>query len=169
MTRTSAAIGSAIFFLVAPCIVAGLVPWWISHWRLEAPSPGYRPVGILGAVIATAGLLLLLDSFVRFAVEGLGTPAPIAPTRHLVIRGAYRFVRNPMYVGVLALIFGQALLFASLALAVYGLLVWLAVHLFVVFYEEPTLRGTFGAEYDAFTAEVPRWIPRLRPLPRPQA
>ena len=99
----------------------------------------------------------------RFAIEGLGTPAPIAPTRHLVVTGFYRHVRNPMYVAVLAVILGQALLFANARLLAYGAAFWLACHLFVVFYEEPTLRRSFGADYDAFRANVPRWIPRLRP------
>ena len=106
----------------------------------------------------------MLDSFYRFAIQGLGTPAPVLPTKHLVVTGLYRHVRNPMYVGVASTIFGQALLFASKALVIYGALVWLAFHLFVFFYEEPTLQATFGDEYKTFREEVPRWIPRLRPF-----
>jgi protein-S-isoprenylcysteine O-methyltransferase Ste14 len=101
-----------------------------------------------------AGLPVLLDSFARFAV---------LPTRHLVVSGLYRYVRNPMYVAVTSLILGQALLFGSLRVLEYGLAVWLAFHLFVLSYEEPTLRGTFGPEYQQFCANVPRWIPRLKP------
>jgi protein-S-isoprenylcysteine O-methyltransferase Ste14 len=112
---------------------------------------------ILGA------LAVLLESFARFAWKGLGTPAPVFPTRHLVVSGLYRFVRNPMYVAVVSAILGQALLFASLPLAGYGALVWGLFHTFVVLYEEPTLRKTFGAEYESFRAHVPRWIPRLTP------
>lgn len=105
---------------------------------------------------------MLLDSFLRFALQGLGTPAPILPTKHLVVTGLYRYVRNPMYVGVTATILGQALLFGNIQLLEYGLFVWLAFHLFVLGYEEPTLRSSFGEEYREFCANVPRWVPRLK-------
>ena len=105
---------------------------------------------------------MLLDSFARFALQGLGTPAPVAPPKHLVVTGLYRRVRNPMYVGVLAAVSGQALLFGSVRLLEYALLLGLAVHSFVFFYEEPTLRKQFGEEYERYRASVPRWIPRLR-------
>jgi protein-S-isoprenylcysteine O-methyltransferase Ste14 len=104
-----------------------------------------------------------VGSFARFALQGLGTPAPIAPTRDLVVTGLYRFVRNPMYLAVSAVILGQALVLGDWRLVVYGGVFWLACHLFVVNYEEPTLQRTFGAEYEAFRANVPRWIPRLTP------
>jgi len=106
---------------------------------------------------------VLLDSFRRFAVEGLGTPAPIAPTQRLVVSGFYRYVRNPMYVAVASVIFGQGLLFGSVAVLEYGVAVWLAFYLFVLLYEESVLRARYGEEYDIFVAEVPRWLPRLRP------
>jgi protein-S-isoprenylcysteine O-methyltransferase Ste14 len=104
-----------------------------------------------------------VTAFAQFALEGRGTPAPVAPTANLVVKGLYRYVRNPMYVAVLAIILGQALLFASLAVLAYGALVLLAVHLFVVAYEEPTLHDTYGAQYDAYGRGVRRWIPRLTP------
>ena len=107
--------------------------------------------------------MLLIETFARFALQGRGTPAPLYPTKTLVITGSYRFVRNPMYVAVLSLIFGQALLFGNVAVLVYGLAMWLIVHLFVLGYEEPTLSGTFGAQYDAYREGVRRWIPRLTP------
>lgn len=116
-------------------------------------------------VLVLLGAAIVLDSFVRFAIEGLGTPAPVLPTKHLVVTGLYRHVRNPMYVGVASAIFGQALLFGSKQLLIYGALVWLAFHLFVCFYEEPKLRKRFGEEYETFCHEVPRWIPRLRRAP----
>jgi protein-S-isoprenylcysteine O-methyltransferase Ste14 len=112
-----------------------------------------------------AGLPVLLDSFARFAVEGLGTPAPVFPASHLVVTGWYRYVRNPMYVAVLSVIVGQALIFGSVALLEYGSLAWLLAHVFVLAYEEPTLRGTFGEEYQIYRTNVPRWIPRLTPWP----
>ncbi|HLK19588.1 MAG TPA: isoprenylcysteine carboxylmethyltransferase family protein [Bryobacteraceae bacterium] len=160
MRRISAIFGSAIFFVLAPCTVAGLIPWWLSHWRLE---PGWMPVRILGAVLILAGLPILLDSFARFAIQGLGTPAPVFPTKHLVVTGWYRYVRNPMYVAVVSIILGQALLFANVPVLEYGAAAWLIMHLFVIAYEEPTMRATFGDEYREFSANVPRWIPRLRP------
>ena len=132
---------------------------------MSPPLLGFIAFRALGALLICAGFPVLLDSFYRFAMEGLGTPAPVAPPTHLVIGGLYRYVRNPMYVGVGAAIFGQALMFGSKELLLYGGLVWLAFHLFIYFYEEPTLRKTFGEEYDVFCREVPRWIPRSRRAP----
>jgi protein-S-isoprenylcysteine O-methyltransferase Ste14 len=162
MRRAFAILGSALFLVLAPGTVAGLVPWWISRWRLQ-PMPWWLPLRVVGAALVTAGALILLDSFTRFAIKGLGTPAPIFPTRHLVITGPYRYVRNPMYVAVVAVITGQGLIFANARLLAYSALVWLCFHLFVVGYEEPTLRATFGSEYEDFYRKVSRWIPRLAP------
>jgi protein-S-isoprenylcysteine O-methyltransferase Ste14 len=149
--------------VIAPASVAVLLPWWISRWRLQTPLWGLRPVRVVGVLLIAAGLPVLLDSFARFALQGLGTPAPIFPTRHLVVSGLYRYVRNPMYVAVVSLIVGQGLLLGNLRVLGYGLVVWLACHVFVLLYEEPMLRSTFGVEYDAFRANVPRWIPHLLP------
>jgi protein-S-isoprenylcysteine O-methyltransferase Ste14 len=162
MRRTSAILGSIIFFLLAPGVVAGVVPWWITRWQFRPPILGIAVFRVLGVILIVAGIPALLDSFARFALQGLGTPAPVLPTRHLVVTGFYRHVRNPMYVGVAAVIFGQGLLFGSLQLLAYGLAVVLAFHLFVVLYEEPTLTRTFGDEYREFRDNVPRWIPRLK-------
>jgi protein-S-isoprenylcysteine O-methyltransferase Ste14 len=156
-----AILGSVLFFLVAPGVVAGLIPWWITRWAFQPPFLYLEGTRALGVVLIIVGLPCTVDSFARFALEGLGTPAPIAPPRRLVVTGLYRHVRNPMYVGVVAVILGQALLFADLRLLAYGALVWTCFHLFVLAYEEPTLRGMFGDEYELFRAHVPRWIPRL--------
>jgi protein-S-isoprenylcysteine O-methyltransferase Ste14 len=161
--RMFAVLGSALFFVVAPGTVAGLVPWWVSRWRVEAPVSGWLPLRVVGGLLVAAGIGVLLDSFARFAMKGLGTPAPVFPTRHLVITGLYRYVRNPMYVAVAAVILGQGLIFGNVRVLAYGGLVWLCFHLFVVVYEEPILRATFGSEYEAFCGRVPRWIPRLSP------
>jgi protein-S-isoprenylcysteine O-methyltransferase Ste14 len=163
MRRVLAVLGSALFLVIAPGGVAGLVPWWISRWRMQAPLLGLPPIRFAGGLLIAAGLPVLLDSFARFALKGLGTPAPVFPTRHLVVSGLYHHVRNPMYVAVVSLIFGQGLLLGNLRVIEYGFSVWLAFHLFVLLYEEPTLRSTFGDEYKVFCANVPRWIPRLRP------
>ena len=159
--KVAAIVGSAVFLIIAPGFVAGLVPWWISHWRLQPAFFGLRPLRFAGGVLITIGTAGLLDSFLRFAVQGLGTPAPVFPTRQLVVTGLYRHVRNPMYTAVVSVIVGQALIFGNARLLEYGVLVWLLCHLFVLVYEEPILKASFGAEYEVFCAEVPRWIPRL--------
>ena len=107
-----------------------------------------------------AGLAVLLDSFARFALRGRGTPAPVLPPTHLVVSGLYRYVRNPMYVAVLALVAGQGLLLGDVRVAAWGALLLVGFHLFVVGYEEPALRRAFGAEYERYCAGVRRWIPR---------
>lgn len=153
--------GSAVFLIVAPGFVAGLAPWWISRWRLEAPFFGMPIFRFAGGPLIALGVIALLDSFIRFAVQGVGTPAPVFPTRHLVVTGLYRYVRNPMYVAVVSVIFGQALILENVTLLEYGALVWLLFQLFVLGYEEPALRASFGSEYKLFCTQVPRWIPRL--------
>ena len=163
LRKLSAIAVSAAFLVIAPGFVAGLAPWWISHWRIAAPFFGMPVFRIAGGLLIALGAIGLLDSFGRFALQGLGTPAPPFPTRHLVVTGLYRYVRNPMYVGVAAAILGQGLLFGNVQVLEYGALVWLLFHLFVLLYEEPTLRHTYGAEYEAFCFAVPRWIPRLTP------
>jgi protein-S-isoprenylcysteine O-methyltransferase Ste14 len=123
---------------------------------------------VLGGVLIAAGLAVLLEAFARFALEGIGTPAPVAPTERLVVGGAYRYVRNPMYVAVAALIVGQALLLGQPALFAYAAVFAAAVAAFVYGYEEPTLSARYGPEYDAYRAAVPAWRPRLRPWDPPR-
>jgi protein-S-isoprenylcysteine O-methyltransferase Ste14 len=126
--RISAIAGTGVFLLLAPGTVAGLVPWWITRWRMQPPLLGFSGFRVIGAVMIAAGIAVVLDSFARFALQGLGTPAPILPTRHLVVSGLYQYVRNPMYVGVLAIILGQGLLLGDGRLFAYGVLLWLGVH-----------------------------------------
>jgi len=164
MKRASAIVGSAIFLVVAPGTLAVYLPWTICRWRLASPLLGFFPFRIIGVLMITAGLPILLDSFTRFAIQGMGTPAPVAAPRHLVVTGLYRHVRNPMYVAVSLLIFGQGLLFGSVSVLELGVVVWLGFFAFVVFYEEPVLRQKFAKEYEEFCARVPRWIPRLKPI-----
>lgn len=161
MSKASATSGSGVFLVIAPDVVAGLVPWWVSHWQLETPFLGIALLLPVGGVLITLGIIGLLDSFIRFAMQGVGTPAPLFPTRHLVITGLYRYVRNPMYLGVVSTILGQGLLLGNATLLGYGVVVWLLFHVFVLAYEEPTLRASFGSEYKMFCEEVPRWIPRF--------
>jgi protein-S-isoprenylcysteine O-methyltransferase Ste14 len=151
--------GSALFFVVAPGVVAGGVPWLVTGYR----DPAAPVAVVLGTMLVAAGLAALVACFVRFVREGRGTPAPVAPTRELVVGGLYRWVRNPMYLAVGAIILGQAVIFDS-----GGVLAWLAIFAvavvtFVTAYEEPTLRETYGDAYDAYRAAVPGWWPRLTP------
>jgi protein-S-isoprenylcysteine O-methyltransferase Ste14 len=161
--RLGAILGSIVFLFVAPGIVAGAIPWGLSRWQMGPPLLSFEPLRWLGVLLLLFGGVLLAETFSRFALQGLGTPAPIAPTKTLVVTGSYRFVRNPMYVAVISLILGQGLLFGNVAVLVYGLIVWLTVHFFVLGYEEPTLSGSYGEQYDRYRANVRRWIPRLTP------
>lgn len=161
--RTSAIVGTAVFLLLAPGTVAGLIPWWISRWHLRPPLLGFTFFRVIGVLLMATGIAVVFEAFARFALEGVGTPAPVLPTRHLVVNGSYRFVRNPMYVAVTALILGQALFLGDVHLLEYAIFPWLAANFFVLSYEEPTLRRSFGAEYENYCAHVPRWIPRLTP------
>jgi protein-S-isoprenylcysteine O-methyltransferase Ste14 len=162
-TVAGALVGSLVFFWIAPASVAGLGPYLVSGWRMEPPFLDFPLTRLAGVCIVAAGLTALVECFLRFAIRGLGTPAPIAPPERLVVSGLYRYVRNPMYVAILALVLGQALLFGNVALVEYAAIVWVLFHLFVVAYEEPVLRGQFGATYDDYRSHVPRWLPRVRP------
>jgi protein-S-isoprenylcysteine O-methyltransferase Ste14 len=163
MRTGNAAIGSFVFLVLAPGVVAGLVPWWLTGWHVQRSSPYYLPLHVAGVLLVVAGVVALLHAFVRFVVEGLGTPAPVIPTENLVVGGLYRYVRNPMYLAVGAIIVGQALVFGQLILLAYAASFLLAVVSFVHFYEEPTLRRRFGKEYEAYRSAVPGWWPRRHP------
>ena len=161
MQRPAAIIGSAIFLVIAPGTLAVYVPWYLTHWDF---APALFPAArALGAALIVAGLPILLDSFARFALQGLGTPAPVMPPERLVVTGFYRYVRNPMYVAVTALIAGQGLLFGSITVLKYGAILWAGFFLFVVAYEEPVLGEQFGDEYKRYRANVRRWLPRISP------
>jgi protein-S-isoprenylcysteine O-methyltransferase Ste14 len=159
MRRLGPALGSALFFVVAPGVAAGLVPWLLTGWDSSDP-----PVWIaaVGGLLTAGGALVLLHSFARFVVEGRGTPAPVAPTERLVVGGLYRHVRNPMYVAVTAAIAGQAMLLARPWLLAYAAVFWCVTAAFVRLYEEPTLSSRYGEEYAAYRRAVPAWLPRLR-------
>lgn len=162
-SRLVPVLGSAVFLVVAPGTVAGYIPYRLTGWRFGPPLLGTPATRAVGAVLAAFGAALLLECFARFALHGRGTPAPVYPTERLVVTGAYRIVRNPMYVGVTSAILGQALLFGHETLLLYGLGVAAMFHAFVLLYEEPTLRARYGAEYDRYRENVRRWIPRARP------
>jgi len=158
--RLRAAAGSLLFLVVEPGVVAGVVPWALTGWKVAHPP---LIIAVVGYVILVVGVAVLLHAFVRFVVEGVGTPAPVAPTRHLVIGGLYRYVRNPMYIAVALTILGQAMVLGRPVLLVYALVFGVAVGSFVHLYEQPTLTSQFGAEYEAYREAVPAWLPRRRP------
>ena len=160
MRRSTAAIGSAAFFVVAPGTVVGLIPWLMTRWELPDSTAVWRIV--LGVLLIVAGLMPAVHAFVQFAKAG-GTPMPLAPPERLVVNGFNRYVRNPMYVGLLTAILGQALLFGSLGLVLYAVIVWIITASFVRWYEEPTLSHRYGTEYEEYRRNVPAWLPRWRP------
>jgi protein-S-isoprenylcysteine O-methyltransferase Ste14 len=162
VTRARAAAGSLVFLLLAPGLTAGLVPWLLTGWSVDE-SFAWPPLQLLGALLVLAGTAVLLHAFARFVVEGLGTPAPVAPPEQLVVGGLYRYVRNPMYVAVASAIIGQALLLGRPVLLAYAALFMTVVAAFVRWYEEPALTHRFGEEYAAYRQAVPAWHPRLHP------
>jgi protein-S-isoprenylcysteine O-methyltransferase Ste14 len=159
VTKLRAALGSILFLAVAPGVVAGVIPYSLTRWESSDPPV---PLVVIGAILVVVGTAVLLRAFARFAFEGVGTPAPVAPTERLVIGGAYRYVRNPMYLAVGSVILGQALLLGRAVLLAYLAVFGLAVEAFVRLYEEPTLAGRYGDEYQRYREDVPRWLPQFR-------
>jgi protein-S-isoprenylcysteine O-methyltransferase Ste14 len=162
MRQSTAAIGTAAFFVVAPGTFVGVIPWLMTGWEIREPLPYWLPARIVGVTLICVGLIPPVHAFVQFARAG-GTPMPIAPTRHLVVSGFNRYVRNPMYVGLLTVILGEALLFGQGILLLYAVVAWAVTAAFVHWYEEPTLARQFGAEYETYRRAVPAWRPRLHP------
>jgi protein-S-isoprenylcysteine O-methyltransferase Ste14 len=161
MTRRGAAVGSFLFVVGMPGVVAGLIPYWITGGWVGSGAPFALQVG--GAAMLAIGLGVLAHTVIRFVVEGLGTPFPAAPTKNLVVGGLYRYVRNPMYLAVIAIILGQSAMLGSLSLLVYAVIVWIIVASFVQFYEEPTLSREYGEQYATYRRAVGAWWPRATP------
>lgn len=157
MTKLRAAAGSFVFLVLAPGTMAVLIPYWLTGWESGDP---WLPAQIAGVALIAAGAGFLLHAFGRFVIEGLGTPAPVAPTEHLVVTGIYRHVRNPMYLAVTATILGQWLLLGRPVLLAYALVFVVITYAFVRGYEEPTLHARYGEEYERYRAAVPGWWPR---------
>lgn len=157
---------SLLWTILFPGFFAGYVPWrFFGLDRVELDD--LRATDALGLIGIGLGALLLAASVLEFARRGRGTLSPVDPPRHLVVRGLYRYVRNPMYLSVTMIVLGEVLLSRSLALAAYWAIWFLAVNLFVLGYEEPTLRRQFGASYDEYCRRVGRWIPTIRPRETP--
>ncbi len=151
-----------LFTLLEPVPVTVLVPWLLMSTGLRRFSADVGALRWVGLALGTLGVLIYAWTAGTFTFVGRGTPAPFDAPKELVATGLHRWVRNPMYMGVLAVVAGESLWFGSAALAVYAALLGVGFHLFVVLYEEPTLRRTFGASYELYCRSVPRWIPRVR-------
>jgi protein-S-isoprenylcysteine O-methyltransferase Ste14 len=147
-----------LFTVLVPGFIAGWVPW--VYLLRRAPLPAIRPwPHLLAAPLLLAGVLVYAACVWQFATTGRGTPAPIDPPKKLVVRGLYRWVRNPMYLGVLLLVLGEVVLYRHLTLLLYLVFLASALQLFVVAYEEPVLRRRYGAIYSDYCNSVNRWMP----------
>jgi protein-S-isoprenylcysteine O-methyltransferase Ste14 len=153
---------SLLWTIILPGFFAGYLPWrYFGLGRAMFDLSG--PVQVAGHALMALGAALLAICVFEFARSGRGTLSPMDPPRHLVVRGLYRHVRNPMYLSVTTLVLGEFVVTRSLGLAVYWVIWFGITNLFVIGYEEPTLRRQFGESYDAYRRQVPRWIPRIRP------
>ena len=155
------ALRSILWAALLPGLFAGYVPWrffGLAHVPLDLRNP----VHILGLLAIAIGGGLLATCIWEFARSGRGTLAPVDPPRELVVRGLYRYVRNPMYLSVTVIVLGEFLLTGSRALLVYWAIWFFVVNVWVIAYEEPTLRRRFGASYERYTQEVGRWLPSRR-------
>jgi protein-S-isoprenylcysteine O-methyltransferase Ste14 len=163
MASTRRGVIVSLLFIVfgGPGFVLVYIPYWLTRFRVPVGEPLWQIV--LAAALIAAGTAPLFESMKRFVIVGRGTLVPAVPTERLVVSGFYRRVRNPMYTGLLVVLAGEAILFESRDLVLYIAAIWLGTHLFVCFYEEPTLTRRYGVEYLRFKKHVPRWIPRLRP------
>jgi protein-S-isoprenylcysteine O-methyltransferase Ste14 len=161
--RRRAALGSTVFLLVGPGTVVGVVPWLLTGWKASEPVPGGTAARVAGAGLIGAGAVTLISAFGRFVREGLGTPVPVAAPTELVVGGLYRHVRNPMYLALFASVVGQGMVLGSGRVLGYAAGLALPVVAFVRLHEEPVLRRRFGEQYAQYCANVPRWVPRLRP------
>lgn len=162
-----AALGSLLFFVIAPGTLAVYLPGLITGWRLKPAFFGLEALRVVGAAFVFLGLMAVVESFARFVWKGLGTPAPVAPPIRLVVTGFYRRVRNPIYAGLIAIITGEALVLGDERMLVYAAILWLFFHVWVLVIEEPGLSLSFGDEFATFKANVPRWLPRLTPWAGP--
>ena len=153
------ALRSLLFLIIAPGMVAGYIPLALLR---KGPQLEMGIFAYLAFPLWIIGGLILLWSFWNFLVQGRGTPAPMDPPKELVAVGFYRYIRNPMYVGIILILIGHFLWFKFWWLLAYAAFAFLATHLFVTLYEEPTLKRKFGVAYGNYLKRVPRWIPRLR-------
>jgi len=155
-------LGTLLFVAVLPGTVMLYLPWALTGFQPQEPLLGTSLTRVAGGLLLVAAIPLFLEFLWRFVEEGHGTPAPVAPPERLVVGGTFRRVRNPGYVAAVGILLGEALLLGNVVLLAYAAGIWLMFHLFVLVYEEPTLRRQFGEEYEAYCRSVPRWLPRLK-------
>ena len=147
-----------VFTLLQPGLVAGVIPYYILGGdlsRLQRPSPLQLYAGL---AILLIGLAIMLRCILQFALQGKGTLSPVDPTKRLVVRGLYKYSRNPMYVGVMLILIGEAIMAQSVPLWIYLVVVFICFNLFILLHEEPRLRRDFGTEYLDYCRIVRRWI-----------
>ena len=150
------------WFAVIAGVGAGLVPWWLTGWRPRQPLPWWGLPAMLGVLMIVVGLVPPVHVFVQFVRAG-GTPMPGAMTKRLVVSGFNRYVRNPIYLGAIAIFLGEALVLWRVNVLLYAIAVWVGAAAFVRWYEEPALVRRFGADYEEYRQAVPAWRPRLHP------
>jgi len=153
------------FTILFPGTIAGLFPRLLIPREVWDRGPQWDVSALAGVALAAVGMGIYCWCAWAFATRGRGTPAPYDPPRKLVVNGLYRYTRNPIYIGVLGVVLGQAILWKLMPLVVYCAIVAVAFHLRVVFYEEPTLRASFGEGLERYRREVPRWLPRIPKRP----
>jgi protein-S-isoprenylcysteine O-methyltransferase Ste14 len=158
-----AAAGSIVFLLAGPGLEAGVGPWLLVRVAGSEIDGWPAVVGVAGALLMLVGIVTLVDVFARFVRDGAGTPSPAAPTTQLLVGGAFRHLRHPMYAATAMVIIGEALLFAQPVLLVGAAVYLAAMATLAHTVEEPRLARRFGASYNAYRQAVPGWIPRLRP------
>lgn len=147
------------FTILQPGIVAGLIPYIILRsGGVDLLPETFGASQFIGGLLMALGSVVAIACILRFAAEGKGTLSPLDPTKKLVVHGLYRYSRNPMYVGVMLLLIGEAIFWWSPRLLVYSAAVFIAFNLFIFLHEEPRLRREFGADYDGYRSEVRRWI-----------
>jgi protein-S-isoprenylcysteine O-methyltransferase Ste14 len=162
MRRSAAAVVSVAWGAAVGGTSGWLLPYLSGDWHFHEPLPCWVVARVAGGLLSCAGAVPLAQSFLDFIRAG-GTPVPVASPPRLVVSGFYRYVRNPIYVGFLAVLLGQALVFGSLGLLEYTAVAWCIGAAAVRFYEEPTLGRKFGADYQTYRRAVPAWVPRLHP------
>lgn len=147
------------FTILQPGLVAGLIPFWILGEKVKSTlSQPFQFYHYIGVMLFLIGLVIMLSCIINFAVKGRGTLSPVDPTKLLVISGLYKFSRNPMYVGVMMILIGEAIFYQSVYLWIYLILVYIAFNIFIMLHEEPRLKKDFGEEYSKYCQKVRRWV-----------
>lgn len=152
---------SIFFTILQPGTVAVLIPYWLISSRSGSVLTSHQPLRYLGLPLIAIGAATLLWCIWDFFASGRGTISPIDPPKHLVVRGLYRYVRNPMYVAVVTILVGEAIFFRSWPVLIEAGVFFILANLFILLYEEPTLQRTFGDSYEEYKQSTGRWIPKL--------